>query len=366
MPSKVYFVPFRARKSSESLPKKVTKLFESAGFSDCISKNDFVAVKTHFGESGNTTFVHPIYVRKVVDSVKACGGKPFVTDANTLYYGTRANAIEHLDTAYLHGFLPSTVGAPVIIADGLVGKDFVEIKVNLKHFKEVKLASAAVQAQALIGVSHFKGHLAAGFGGTLKNIGMGFGSRAGKQMMHSDIKPKVNRDKCIGCGTCAKWCPVQAITLTDKKAGIDQDKCYGCAECFVTCLPRAIEIRWDSSAQKLQEKMAEFVYGALKDKEGKAGFFNFVINVTPDCDCASWSDAPIVQDIGIMASKDPVAIDQASADMVVKAAPTPEHAKKIMPGKDNLQAANDIDWTHQLRYAEEIGLGSRKYEIVDI
>jgi uncharacterized Fe-S center protein len=366
MSSKVYFTPIHSRSTVNSLQKKVTELYDVAGFSDCISKDDLVAVKLHFGEDGNTAFVQADYVKKVVARIKKNGGKPFLTDANTLYHGTRSNAIDHINTAHKHGFTQDNVGAQVIIADGLKGKDVIDVKVGLKHFKEVKLGAAAVHADALMVVTHFKGHIASGFGGTLKNVGMGFGSRAGKQLMHSDIKPKVNRKKCVGCATCVMWCPRDAITLKNGKATISQKLCYGCAECFITCKPRAIEIRWDTSSEPLQEKMVEYTVGVLKNKKGKAGYFSFVNNVTKHCDCVSWTDPPFVKDIGILASKDPVALDKASADLVNRVPLNPECEVKAIEGKDNLRAANDVDWSHQLKYAEKVGLGTRIYELIEI
>ena len=368
MTSEVFFAPFKANESSENITNMTTKLFDKAGFDKCISKNDLTAIKAHFGETGNTTFLSPIYVRKVVDSVKNAGGNPFVTDTNTLYFGSRSNAVDHLNTAHQHEFLPSVVGAPVIIAHGLIGKDSVEVEVNLKHFEKVTLAPACVQADSIMVVSHFKGHMVGGFGGAIKNLGMGFGTRAGKQQMHSDLNPQVQQETCTGCGKCAKWCPQGAITVSNGKASIDPNTCYGCGECIIMCDPKAIKIRWDSSAQSLQEKMIEYCVGAVKGKEGKVGYMNFVMNVTTHCDCVGWSDAPMIPDIGILASSDPIALDQACVDLVNQEKPNQNASiiEGVEKGLDNLRAANDIDWSYQLAYGEEVGLGSRKYRLTTL
>jgi uncharacterized Fe-S center protein len=262
------------------------------------------------------------------------------------------------------------VNAPLIIADGLNGKDFIQAPVNLKHCKDVKIGSAVALADALIAVTHFKAHEVAGFGGAIKNVGMGCGSRGGKQVMHSDLLPRIKEEKCKGCGKCNQWCPTGAIAVGEtKKAAIDKNICIGCGECTVTCPHRAISINWRSDMEYgMQEKMVEYAAGVLSAKKGKCGFINFLNNISPDCDCYGFTDAPVVRDIGILASLDPIAIDQACIDLV--------NREKGLPGtklegnedtEDKFAAIHPgIDWRRQLAYGEEIGLGSRKYELIKL
>ncbi|MGQ9824371.1 MAG: DUF362 domain-containing protein [Desulfotomaculales bacterium] len=369
MAADVFFVDMRA-KHKENLLDKLEKLFDRAGMNDLVAPKDLVAVKVHFGERGNTGFIRPQFVRRLVEKVKSLGGNPFLTDTNTLYVGSRANAVDHLQTAIENGFAYAVAGAPLIIADGLVGKDYVNVPVKLKHFEEVKIGSAIFHAHSLLVVSHFKGHEVVGFGGTLKNLGMGTGSRGGKQMMHSDILPAVNKEKCRGCAKCEPWCPAEAIAVNPEtgRAQIDPQKCLGCGECTITCPHHAIAISWKTEPHVAQEKIVEFAVGALKNKEKKAGFFNFVLNVSPECDCAGWTDAPVVRDIGILASLDPVAIDQAAVDLVNK--------EEGLSGSRLAGCGEGVDkfgtlwpkanWERQLAYAQEVGLGSREYNLVKI
>jgi len=364
--SDVYIARLRASGKQENIPSKVRSLFRRAGFAEFISERDFVAIKLHFGEPGNTGFIPPYNVRPVVDEVLAAGGKPFVTDANTIYLGGRSDAVDHLNVAYAHGFLPAVVGAPVLIADGLRGSDFVRVPVGLKHFKEVNVSGAAVSSEAIIGVTHFKGHMLGGFGGTLKNMGMGFAARSGKQMMHSDLKPVVGPEKCVACFECMRACPVTAISEKDGKAFINKDPCIGCGECTATCRFGAIEVQWKTDNTVFLEKMMEYAYGVLGQKLDKCGFFNFIVNVTPDCDCLGWSDASVVRDIGIVASRDPVAIDQASADLVNSAAGLPDTRLSSPDVEDKFTDMHNVPWQRQLDYAEEIGLGEREYRLVEI
>lgn len=366
MTSDVYFTSMKVT-NNQSLLAKLEHLIKRSDIFQGIEKGDLTAIKLHFGERGNLAYIRPQYIRRVVDQVKRVGGRPFLTDANTLYVGSRSNAVDHLETAIENGFDYAVVGAPLMIADGLNGKDYVSVPVNLKHFQEVKIGSIAVHADALIGISHFKGHEATGFGGALKNIGMGLGSRAGKQQQHSDILPKVNPERCKVCGKCQNWCPAEAITI-EGVARIDANLCIGCGECAVTCTFKAIAVNWKTTPDVIQEKIVEYTAGALKGKEGKMGFITFVNNVSPLCDCVSWNDVPIVQDIGILASKDPVAIDQAAVDLVNNAHGNPHSVLGDNHHEmDKFRVIHpDVDWSVQLAYGEKVGLGSRKYNLINI
>lgn len=364
--SKVYYADMRT-KHGNNLLDKVGRLFDKAGFSEIFTSNELVALKVHFGEKGNTSYIRPQFIRKLVDKVKAGGGKPFLADSNTLYSGTRANAVDHLVTAVENGFPFSVVNAPLVIADGLTGKDFQRVEVNLKHFKEVNIGSAFVHADSFLAVSHLKGHEATGFGGVFKNVGMGCGSRSGKQQMHSGLLPKIDTAKCKSCKKCMIWCPTKAIIMSEQ-ACIEYERCYGCGECTVTCPHGAIKVNWKTEPNDIQEKIVEYAYGVLKDKQDKCGFITFVTNVTPDCDCVAWSDAPIIGDVGILASKDPVALEQACIDLVNRQ-PGLKNSRlgEKVHETDKFRAIYpNIDWEVQLRYAEEIGLGSRQYELISI
>ena len=368
MSSKVYFLDLKTSPKENRL-ERISRLLDQVPFAKPLVKNNLVAIKIHFGEKGNTAFVKPIYVRPVTDKVRAWGGKPFLTDANTLYVGTRAESVSHLQTALENGFSYTTVGAPLIIADGLKGKSAVKVRIDKNLFKTVSIAADIVDADGLISVTHFKGHELAGFGGTLKNLGMGSASREGKLSQHSNISPKVGRKKCIGCGECVSHCAQSAISLEDEKARINPEKCVGCGECILICPQGAIQIQWNESIPVFQQKMVEYAAGVLKGKEGRALFLNFLTDISPACDCYGHSDRPIVRDIGILASLDPVAIDQASADLVNNEPGNKDSAltKNYKTGEDKFRGIYpQIDWEEQLRYGEEIGLGSRKYQLIPL
>jgi uncharacterized Fe-S center protein len=368
MVSTVYFADLRT-KVSRNLLDKVGELLDKVDLPKRVKTKGTVAIKLHFGEQGNTAYVRPIFLRRIVDRVKELGGRPFLTDTNTLYGGTRSNAISHLTTAEENGFAFSVVGAPIIIADGLMGNASVRVPIEGQTYDEVSIAHAIYYADSLIAVTHFKGHELSGFGGALKNIGMGCASREGKLSQHSTLGPKVKRKECVGCGTCIEWCAYGATQMRDEKAFINPDKCVECGECIAICPQGAIQIQWNEAAPAFQRKMVEYALGALKNKGGRVAFVSFVTQVSPFCDCYNNSDAPIVADVGVLASDDPVAVDQAAVDLVnaqVGSAISP-YTKDLPPGADKFRAVHrEVDWEVQLAYAEEMGLGVREYELVGI
>lgn len=368
MKSPVYFASLRAFSDQESTTAKVQRLFDQAGFASLLAPHDKTAIKLHFGEIGNDGFISPVYVRQVVEKVKACGAHPFLTDTNTLYLGSRSNAVEHIGTAILHGFDFAVAGAPVIIADGLKGKNIRRVAINRNHFQEVSIAGDIADADSMIVLSHFKGHIPAGFGGAIKNLGMGCAAPQGKRAQHN-ARPFTIPEKCTGCGTCMKACPATAIRVKKKKSVIDRDRCIGCFECMHACPEHAIDIDWETEIPLFTERIAEYAYGAVQGKEKKIGFMNFLIRITPDCDCVPFSDASIVPDIGILASTDPVAIDAASFDLVngqqgyTDSLLTAHHHA----GGDKFRGVHpQTDGFRQVRYGEEIGLGSGSYRLIRI
>lgn len=367
MKSKVYFAGVHTQSKQESLLVKVRRLFEKAGFDDMISKDDIVAIKLHFGEKGNTAYIRPTYARQIVDKIKDKGGKPFLTDSNTLYNGSRANGVDHYETAIYNGFAYSVVNAPIVIADGILSKNSVDVKIDKKHFDKVKISKEIESASKMIVLSHFKGHDTAGFGGAIKNLAMGCAPAAGKQQQHSVVRPKVS-SKCVGCETCLKYCPAGAISKEGDKALIGEP-CIGCGECIPMCPVRAINPQWKTEIPLFLERMVEYAYGAVKNKSDNVGYINMLMDITPNCDCVNFSGAYIVPDIGILASKDPVAIDAASYDLVneqignVNSSLKCNHSK----GLDKFKGIyENIDGTRQITYGEEIGLGSSKYELIKI
>ncbi len=367
---RVYFAGSRAQSHRDSLVRKVAHLFDRVGAAKLIRPGDLVAIKLHFGERGGTAFINPVLVRQVVEKIREAGGKPFLCDSNTLYTGGRSNAVDHLETALQHGFSYATVGAPVMIMDGLRGRSSHDVKIEGKHFDSVQIGAAVLEADVLVALSHVKGHMMTGFGGAIKNLGMGCGSRTGKQRMHSSVKPAIEPEKCRRCGSCVQWCAAGAVTL-DKDGGarINPEKCTGCGECIISCRHGAVKVQWRTALHEPNERMVEYACGALRGKKDAAVFFNFLLDVVPDCDCNPWSDVPVVPDSGILASTDPVAADQAAVDLInagdgIAGSALPGD---LEPGADKFCALHPkSDYRVKLAYAEEMGLGRRRYELVTL
>ena len=357
-----------------SIPQKLQKLIKKAGIGDINFEKQFAAIKIHFGEPGNISYLRPNFAKAVVDVIKELGGKPFLTDCNTLYVGRRKEALEHIDSAYENGFTPFSTGCHVIIADGLKGTDEAYVPVhNGELVKEAKIGRAIMDADVFISLTHFKGHEMAGFGGAIKNIGMGGGSRAGKMEMHNDGHPKVNAKKCIGCGRCVNICAHGAPSVTDRKASIDVTKCVGCGRCLGICPMDAIHTIYDASLDNLNKKMAEYAQAIC---HGRPHFhISLIVDVSPYCDCHGENDAPVVADIGMLASFDPVALDQACVDLVCAAPPMPNSVLGEAVAKDAEgcqghdhfhNISPDSEWKMCLEHAEKIGLGTREYELIKI
>ncbi len=372
MASTVYFTDMSAT-WKKSVADKTADLFNKMSPADLFHAKELIAVKLHFGESGNTGFIKPQFVRRIVDGLKVLGAKPFLTDTNTLYVGSRAEACSHLITAFDNGFTREITGAPVMIADGLRGSTRIDIPMSGQHVRTAKIASDIANADGMVVLSHFKGHELSGFGGTLKNVGMGCAAREGKLEQHSNISPKVDARKCVGCGECEEWCRGGAISIQDvegrPQSVINPENCVGCAECILTCPEGAIKIRWNESVPVFMEKMVEYAAAVINDKQGKICYMTFVSAVSPLCDCTPFSDRSIVPDVGILASMDPVAIDTAAVDLVNAAPGNRDSGLEgaFEPGEDKFRALfPNIDWTHQLEYAESLGLGTRAYELVTI
>ncbi len=369
--SKVYFTDMRC-KVGTSLQMKLEKLIRKAGICDMELENKFVAIKIHFGEPGNLSFLRPNFAKTVIDVLLGEKAKPFLTDCNTLYVGRRKDALEHMEAAYENGYSPFSTGCHIIIGDGLKGTDDVEVPLEgTTYCQSARIGRAIMDADIIISLSHFKGHEMTGFGGAIKNIGMGCGSRAGKMHMHSDGKPTTNIEKCRKCGVCIDYCAHDAISYdNDKKAHIDHDKCLGCGRCMGVCNFDAIEPSWVTSFDNLNGKMAEYTLAVVKDRPH---FHISIVNqVSPYCDCHAENDAALIPDIGMFASYDPVALDKACID-AVNAAPAIGSSAVGDSGcchghiGDHFKAVHPTtDWRSQLSHAEKIGLGNRTYELITV
>lgn len=363
--AKVYYCDMHTGRMN--LPEKLKDLMKKAGFESIDFTDRYAAIKIHFGEPGNLAYLRPNYAKVVCDYVKELGGKAFLTDCNTLYVGGRKNALDHLDSAYTNGYNPFQTGVHTIIADGLKGTDEALVPVDGEYVKEAKIGQAIMDADIIISLNHFKGHELTGFGGALKNIGMGCGSRAGKMEMHSAGKPSVTQELCIGCGQCLKICAHDAPSITNRKAIIDHDKCVGCGRCIGVCPKDAITASMDEANDILNYKIAEYTKAVV---DGRPCFhISLVIDVSPYCDCHSENDIAIVPDVGMFASFDPVALDQACADAVNKQ-PAISNSLLDKHGHHHHDHFTDVspetNWKSCLEHAEKLQLGTREYELIEV
>ena len=367
MASKVYFADFHAT-ADESIPAKLARLMLTAGMDQIDFQDKYVAVKLHFGEPGNLAFLRPNYARVVADVVKDLGGKPFLTDSNTLYIGGRKNALDHLDSAYRNGFVPYATGCHVLIADGLKGTDEVDVPVEGgRYVKTAKIGRAVMDADILISLTHFKCHEEAGVGGAMKNIGMGCGSGAGKREMHADGRPVTDRDLCVACGACARICAHDGPKLRDGKMEIDWTACVGCGRCIAVCPVGAIRTAYAQSTEILNCKIAEYTKAVLA---GRPSFhISLVQDVSPYCDCHGENDVPVVPDVGMFASFDPVALDLACTEAVLRQKPLAGSMLEPVAGRGPDHIASlfpTTQWRAQIEHAKEIGLGEDSYELIRI
>lgn len=366
--STVYLSRIKVRTPGENNCVKIARLCDAAGLDTVISKDDLTAVKLHFGELGNDTYIKPVFVRQVTDAVKKREGKPFLTDTNTMYIGSRHDAADHLKTAILHGFAYAVVDVPLVIADGLKGQNYREVPVPGKHFKSVKIAGDILDADAMVVLTHVKGHALSGFGGAIKNLAMGCAPPLGKRDQHQGMQAEINESKCAGCGYCVNQCPFGAINLEDK-ASVDKSICYGCSACLQVCPEEAIDFNWSRDVPKFLERMVEYASGAVAGKKGRVLYLSILTGITPDCDCVPWSDTPIVPDIGFLASTDPVAIDAAAVDLINQQRGN-EHSSLHAhhePGADKFSGVwEKVDGLHLISYAQKFGLGSRNYSLIEL
>ena len=370
--SKVYFTDFRVGLGTNLL-QKLQKLCKVAGIKNIDMDGKFVAIKMHFGELGNMAFLRPNYAKAIADLVKEQGGLPFLTDCNRLYPGSRKHALEHMDCANINGFNTTTTGCQIIIGDGLRGTDEVSIPVkNGEYVKEAKIGRAIMDADVFISLAHFKGHEMTGFGGAIKNIGMGCGSRAGKMEQHSSGKPDIHEELCRGCRRCGRECGSNAITYENNKAKINQDLCKGCGRCIGACAYDAVyNPQWDAG-DLLDRKMAEYAQAVCQNRP--CFHINLAMDISPNCDCHGENDAAILPNIGMFASFDPVALDQACVDACQQQEPMPNSQLSDNLTKPDWEHYHDhfmdsnpnVHWKETLEHAEKIGVGTREYELVKL
>lgn len=355
-PAKVYFIALKDNEPDSSIAKKTKHLLNQGDFLSSLEAKQLVAVKQHFGEQGNKGYIKPVVTKGVVNLVKAKAAKPVVVETNTLYHGARANSYDHLMTAYEHGFSIENLGAPVVIMDGLNGQNQQVVPIDGTHFKQVYVAPDLLFFDALVVLSHVKGHMASGMGAAIKNLSMGFSSRAGKLAQHADYVPSIDHNACTSCGLCTTMCPGDALSMVEQNLELDRDKCIGCGECFTVCRSGALSFNWGAADNRFQEKMAEYALGTMVHHKEKAVFLNYFCHVSQHCDCWGGENPVLASNVGIFASTDPVAIDKASFD-IGKECLGEDVFKRFWP---------EIDPLTQVKHGEAIGLGTQSYDLIKI
>ncbi len=352
---KVYLAPAQISDSHIEIARKIDLLWESARLKSSFQQNDLTALKLHVGEPGRTTFVSPRIVAPLVRCLKSAGTRPFLTDTAVLYKSPRDNGVTHTQVAHDHGFTVDSVGAPFLPADGLNGSDEVGLPVEGKHFQSASIAAAIVQARSMLVLSHATGHLATGFGGAIKNLGMGCSSKKAKLRQHFGQEPRINQEICTGCEECALSCPENAIEV-EGTAAIETARCIGCGSCIAACLEGAVQFDWEVMGGELQERVVEHALSLHLQKSKKIAYITVAMDITKDCDCLNVVQDPVCEDIGILASRDPVAIDQAVLNLIRER--TGQTLESI--------SYPDRDGSIQLEYAEKLGLGRRAHQLVTV
>ncbi len=357
---KIFFVNSRAEVTDPdrwyqpqlSLVNKLRRLIDESGILGEISAGDIVAVKTHFGDRGTTKTLRSVFIRAVVEKVREAGGRPFVTETTGLgLIKLRSTALGRLEIAEENGYTQQTLAAPIIIADGLLGMDYVEVEVNGKHIKNVCVAKAIAESDFVVCCTHFKLHMQSGIGGSIKNVGVGCVAKPSKFDIHIS-KPLQINENCVECGKCVDICPSNAIV----NYKIVAERCIKCTGCYEVCDYNAIDVAW-LRGRDVAERIVECAKGVVKVNENFA-YLNFLVDVTPHCDCHPFSDVPVVPDIGIVAAKDMVAIDAASIDMYLNAAKT-----GFLPENRFWEWTDPIG---MIDYAAELGLGDKDYRVIEI
>ncbi len=354
--AEVFFKRVEKGTSAEQIAHINLELLMKIKAFDKIKENDFVAIKLHFGEKGNTGHIKPETVKRLADNIKSRKARPFLVETSTLYVGERSNAYDHINIAYRHGFTFEKTGVPIIMADGLLGSNQSPVPIDGKHYKEVFIASDVLHYDYLICLSHVTGHIITGMGAAIKNMGMGLTARGGKLSQHSNVLPSITAKKCTSCGRCSSFCPAQAISPFEKSYKINSEKCIGCGECLSVCKFDAIKFSWKQSSAVVQEKMAEHALGVTHQKHNRLLLANHLIHVTKECDCMAKNEKCIIEDIGIAASSDPVALDKATIDIT-----------SSMRGYSfNYEPSAPLDPLCQLKHGEKIGLGTMNYQLIEI